>query len=724
MRISSSAFTVGRCLTAAVLLVGACVLIGAPVKTKLTPRDQAYYADPALVEYVQPGFTITVVSAKIATNGTVAVDYKLADPTGQPLDSAGVVTPGTISVSFLLAYIPKGQTQFASYITHVVAAATGPATGVQATTDSGGTTTTVATGEYIYTYKTVLPTNYDQTATHRVGLYGSRNLTVWDLGTDYADTWYDWVPNGSKPAPRDEVRTPDCNACHGSAATTTGANGLAAHGGSRRDVEVCIICHQPQTVDPNTGNSLDMKVFIHAIHMGSSLPTVIAGTPYQIVGHNNSVSDFSGVVYPADVRRCQTCHNPNNGAAQTGNWLTNPNMAACGGCHDNVNFGTGLNHPGGPQPDNSMCAGCHIPQGELEFDASIKGAHVIPDQSTQIAGINIVFQKVTLVNTTPGKIPTVTFTVRDNKGNGIPMSTFTSTSGTLSLTMTGPTSGITMTNFGADSTTPGYVTESATGSTCTADGTCTYTFTHAIPTGSTGTYMIGAEARLTATLNPGDTNQQTTSYGAVNQVTYFSVDGSPVTPRRTVVAMANCNACHGYLEVHGDLRNNVTYCVICHNPENTDFTTRPSSTTPALATAPAQAINFALMVHKIHTGVNLATFNTTYIVVGHGGSTNSFDNVMFPPLGPTGGVQDTAQCYMCHANKSETVFPEGLHAVTDPEGLLNPAPATISACTSCHLNTSAMAHALSQTDPKFGESCDVCHSSGMAFDVDQVHAGK
>jgi len=93
-----------------------------------------------------------------------------------------------------------------------------------------------------------------------------------------------------------------------------------------------------------------------------------------------------------------------------------------------------------PQVDDSQCSMCHIPQGELEFDASIMGAHVIPDQSTQIPGINIVLQKVT--NGAAGKAPTVTFTVRDNKGNGIPMGTFTANSGTLSLTMTGPTSGL------------------------------------------------------------------------------------------------------------------------------------------------------------------------------------------------------------------------------------------------------------------------------------------
>jgi OmcA/MtrC family decaheme c-type cytochrome len=723
MRISSSAFTLGGYLTAAALVVGACVLSGAPATTRFSPHEKAFYADPALVEYVQPGFAITVVSAKIATDGTVTVDYKLADPNGAPLDLAGVVTPGPISVSFLIANIPAGQTQFSSYITRTVAATTGSATGTQAAGDSGGTTATVATGEYIYTFKTKLPTSDDPTTTHRVGLYGSRNLTVWDLGTDYADTWFDWVPNGSAPNPRDIVRNQDCNACHGSAPTVTGANGLAAHGGSRRSVQVCIICHQPQTVDPNTGNSLDMKVFIHSIHMGSSLPTVIAGKPYQIIGYQNSVNDFSGVVYPSDVRRCQTCHNPNNGAAQTNAWLTTPSRAACGGCHTDVNFATGLNHVNLPQVDDSQCSGCHIPQGELEFDASIKGAHVIPDQSSQIAGINITLVKVT--NGAAGKAPTVTFTVRDNKGNGIPMGTFTANSGTLSLTMTGPTSGLKMTNFGADSTTPGYVTESAiNGSTCSPDGTCSYTFAHTVPAGSTGTFMIGVEARMTATLNPGTVLQQTTSYGATNQVIYFSVDGSPVTPRRTVVAMANCNKCHTYLEVHGDLRNNVTYCVICHNPENTDFTTRPSSTDPVQKAAPNQAINFALMVHKIHTGANLASFNSTYIVVGHGGSTSNFDNVLYPAMGPTGATRDTAQCYMCHTNNSEAVFPIGLNPVTDPQGLLNPAPATTSACTACHLKTSSMAHAASQTDPRFGESCDVCHAAGTAFDVLQEHAGK
>lgn len=442
-----------------------------------------------MVAYVQPGLTINIASAKIAPDGTISVDYKLTDPNGAALDRSGIVTPGPISLSFLAAYIPQGQEQYTSYVVRTATAATGGATATQAAADSGGATQTVAVGEYIYTFATKAPTGFDPSATNRIGIYGSRNLTQWDLGTNYADTTFDFVPAGGTPSPRDVVRTTDCNSCHGlpnGMTTSTGSAGLAAHGGSRRDVQLCIMCHQPQTSDPNTGNTLDFKVFIHKVHMGSSLPSVQAGTPFQIIGFQNSVNDWSTVVYPADVRRCQTCHNPKNGAAQTNAWLTEPTRAACGSCHDDVNFASGVNHPGGPQVSDNQCADCHIPQGELEFDASIIGAHTIPDQSTTIPGLNFTLVKVT--NGGAGQNPAVTFTVKDNSGNGIPMSSFATGSASLSLTMAGPTSDYGYTSFGSDVTTPGYVTESvAKTASCSNDGTCTYTFTHAVPAKATGT---------------------------------------------------------------------------------------------------------------------------------------------------------------------------------------------------------------------------------------------
>ncbi|HUA64094.1 MAG TPA: OmcA/MtrC family decaheme c-type cytochrome [Verrucomicrobiae bacterium] len=727
MRIPSSVFAVGRTAAVLCLIAGTAALMsGDKNKAPLSPHEKAYYASTYLVNYVQPGLQFTIVSATVGSDGTISVHYKVSDPNGAPLDVTGVGTPGTVSVSYLAAYIAPGQAQFTSYFTRTATAATGSATATQASGDSGGTLQTVAMGEYIYTFHNKA-TSPNLTVTHRIGLYGSRNLSAFDLGTNYASTTYDFVPNGSKvTVVRDIVRTPDCNSCH---------DNLAFHGGSRVGVAICIMCHQPQSVDPNTGNTLDFPVMIHKIHMGSSLPSVQSGKPYQIVGYQNAVSDWSTVVYPADVRRCQTCHNPKNGAAQTNAWMTTPNRAACGACHDDVNFVTGANHNSLPQADDSQCASCHLPQGTQEFDASILGAHTIPENSVQISGLNFTLVKVQ--HNSPGLQPVVTFTVKDNKGNPIALSTL----GSLSLTMVGPTTDYGLTNFGSDTTsTPGYVTEStvATSSNCGGDGTCVYTFTHPIPTGAKGTYAIGIEGRITQTIYPNSPVSQSVQYGGLNQVIYFSVDGSAVTPRRAPVALANCNNCHAKLEVHGSLRNNTVYCVFCHNPSNTDFTTRPTSVVASDKTLPNQAINLALMVHKIHTGTNLeVNFNQDYIIVGHGGSHNSFGaayasvpssipntGVRFPTMSPTGGVGDTTKCYMCHVNGSEQNLPVGLNAVTDPQGMLNPSPATTSACTACHLTASAVAHAKANTSPKFGESCDVCHGAAGAYAATQVHAGQ
>src|SRR5436305_2676666 len=144
MRIPSSVFAVGRYVVAFSVIAGSLALMSAPKKTAFTKRDKAYYADANTVNFVRPGLNITIVSAKIANDGTISVDYKLADPKGLPLDLAGVQTPGAVSVSLLLAYIPKGETQFYSYTTRVQ---TSPITSVSATqagTDSGGVTQTVA----------------------------------------------------------------------------------------------------------------------------------------------------------------------------------------------------------------------------------------------------------------------------------------------------------------------------------------------------------------------------------------------------------------------------------------------------------------------------------------------------------------------------------------------------------------------------------------------------
>ena len=338
---------------------------------------------------------------------------------------------------------------------------------------------------------------------------------------------------------------------------------------------------------------------------------------------------------------------------------------------------------------------------------------------------------------TPGKAPTVSFTVKDNNGNGIPMGTFTANSGSLSLVMAGPTTDYGNTTFTPAVTTPGYVSESiTTAATCDGSGNCSYTFTHALPANAKGTFTIGIEGRLNITLLPGTTQQTTATYVGTNQIINFSVDGSPVAPRRTVVAMANCNNCHTRLEVHGGLRNNVTYCVLCHNPSNTDVSVRSSAVNATDKATPPQSVNFAYMIHSIHTGADLGAAGTDYVVVGYGGSHNSFGQTFAPvpagipntgvlyPAMLNGSVGDTANCAMCHTGGSQDVLPVGKNNVTDPQGLVNPLGATASACTACHFDTPTLAHAVLNTSSILGESCTVCHGPGAAFDATAVHIGQ
>jgi OmcA/MtrC family decaheme c-type cytochrome len=710
-------------IAAFIALIALC-LTGQTKKHQFSPREKAYYADPALVDFVNPGLKVTINSAQISSSGAISVTYTLTDPSGLPLDQTGATTPGAISPTFFASYIPKGQEQYVAYTT-------APATGALLGTitrptfeEGGGTTTSVGPGQYQYIMKAQAPAGFDPTVTTTIGIAASRNLTAFNLGTNYAGTTFNFVSNGAAvTVTRDVVRTASCNTCH---------DQLVFHGGHAFGTEQCVLCHQPQNMDPTTGNSLDLKVMAHKIHMGSSLPSVVGtsttpGVPYEIAGYMGSISNFSTVVDPADVRRCEVCHSQTTGAAQAKAFMTEPSRAACGSCHDDVNFATGANHPGGFQADDTQCANCHIPQGETPFDASIMGAHVVPTDTketypqnpdTLLAGVNLAITSVT--NTNAGQNPTVNFTVLDDSGNNVALSSL----GFIQFTLAGPTTDYGYTSFGSDTAgTPGYVTESAAKAACSSSGACSYTFTHAIPSGATGTYAMGGEARITQTVLSGTTSQQSVEYGAKNPVAYFSVDGSTVAPRRTVIALSNCNNCHVSLSLHGTLRNNPEYCVMCHNPSNTDASTRATATVATDKSAPAQGINFNLLVHRIHDGVNVVpSGGKPYIVVGFMGSHNDFSSVLYPAFSPTGSGAYLQNCSMCHVNASEQNLPVGLNAVVDPQGWINPIQAASSACSGCHVSKGEAAHFASNTDPALGESCTVCHAAGAQFAVDQVHA--
>ena len=622
------------------------------------------------------GVVVKIQSAAIAKDGTITVRATIVDSDGIPLDRLGVATKGPVSMSFIAAYIPAGQSQYVSYTTSVakpsIPGNTNPSQ-TQAANDSGGTFTTNAVGDYTYTFKTKAPITFDATTTNAIGVSAQRDLSEFGTFDEWSETSNDvfnFVPNGTPvKVTRAVVTTDACNQCH---------DPLIGHGGSRLKVELCIMCHTPQTINPDTGLTQDMKVLIHKIHMGSSLPSVKAGTPYRI-WHRGAWSDFSTVVFPQDVRNCTTCHASD--ASQADNYKTKPSAAACGSCHDDVNFATGLNHVNLPQPDDNQCNNCHTPNAIHDFDASVPGAHLIPLNSTALPGLVTAVLKVD--NATPGNAPTVTFKVLDKSGRPVDISKITS----IRVVLAGPNSDY--------NTGPGAIRVSETPPATTPgnNGVYVYTMTNKIPAAAAGSYTVSIEATNTVTLMA-NTLQQTTAVDAAAPVEfYFSVDKSAVAPRRTVVALAKCQACHMNLEfVHGGARAATQECTICHNPALTDGTS-------------GQSVNMSVQIHSIHRGENLAN---PYVL----GTTN-YQDVRFP-----GDLRD---CTTCHL--AGTYLPENVPAkamVASPGGFTKTTPPISAACQGCHDDLATASHTLANTTI-LGESCAACHSAGEAFAVDRVH---
>ncbi|MDX2152926.1 MAG: OmcA/MtrC family decaheme c-type cytochrome [Bryobacteraceae bacterium] len=694
MRFRISPVAVIRCLLAFVLLAGAAALIS-ETKSPFTERDKAYYADENLVNFVRPGLTIKILSASIAADGTIQVRYRVSDPRDLPLDRAGVTTPGTIATSFIAATIPAGQTQYTSYTVRTQTSPITNQSAIQAAGENNGTFTKVADGEYTYTFRTKAPSNIDRNAVHTIGAYGSRNLSEFDLGTNYDDDVFSFIPATAavvSELPRDVVRTATCNKCH---------DQLAFHGGSRRTMELCVLCHTPQTVDPDTGNTVDMPVMTHKIHMGANLPSVKAGTPYKIIGNAQSVHDYSHIRFPASfllagedggLRDCTTCHTGD--AKQKDNYITSGSRAVCGSCHDDVNFATGEGHANLPQVSDNRCTTCHTPEGELEFDISIKGAHTVPTRSRDLPGVVWNIESVT--NTAPGEKPVVVFTQKTKRGEDIKMSDMTR----LALVLSGPT-----TDY-VSPTSRGYVSEDILRTTTDlGGGRLQYTFTNAIPADAKGTFTVGIEGYRNMTLLAGTNKQMTVRDAGDNATKDFSVDGTEVAKRRQVVALEKCLNCHPQFSIHGGNRDRIEQCVLCHNPLETDASRRPA------AQNPPESINFMTMVHRVHSG---NAQSRTYTIYGFGGTPHNYNDVGYP-----GRLQN---CNGCHVNNSQQLpLPSTNSRINDPRGPINPMGPTTAACTGCHASTAAASHALTNTS-SLGEACAACHGQNSEFSVNRVHA--
>ncbi len=641
-------------------------------------KDQLeFYLTTAQVNFIRPGLNIAVERVEIPEDLQPVVTLTITDDFGQPLDRAGVKTPGPVSVRFILAAYDGGRREYRAYTTRVQ---TSPITGdaaEQATSDSGGTWTDLEEGRAEYRFGTALPAGFDRGKTHSLAIYANRDLRDLIDKRYFADLVYDFRPDGAEVVETWAAGTDaSCNACH---------QDLAAHGGQRRGVKQCATCHSSQTVDPDTGNTVDWKVMVHKIHMGENLPSVRAGEPYQIIGFRQSVHDYSHIAFPQDVRNCVSCH-PED-APQNHHWFSFPSRDACGACHDNIDWVSGEGHAAGPAEDDSACANCHAPAGDLEFDASVIGAHTEPTKSTQLAGVNM--DILSVQNTGPGETPIVSFKLYDDAGSAIAPSELDR----LRFLLAGPTN-----DFAR------FQQEDGRGAAVDGD-TATYAFQTPLPDDADGSWAISADVYRFADIDVGEEEPLSLRDAAFNPYLEFPVTDAQTTPRRQIVSLEKCNACHDVLSLHGGQRFAIEECNMCHGPNTDDSPVRPEEA------GDPESVHFKYLIHRLHKGEDLINDFTVY---GFRSSVHNYNELLYPG--------NLADCESCHLPGSyELPLPDTALPTVTLRDFYSPMQPAAAACLSCHDSEEAASHAFVNTAP-FGEACAACHGPDREFSVSKVHA--
>ncbi|MFW2403514.1 MAG: OmcA/MtrC family decaheme c-type cytochrome [Gammaproteobacteria bacterium] len=694
----------------------------------------------------------TTINAGI-TGVTIAsppvVQFSLTDERGQGLTG---LQPG--SIRFTLARLEDGTngnpSSWQSYVNRVeTAGSAGPGTEdkAQATTETATAGTLVDNGDGTYEYTFAVDVAnvtdpvavaYDATLTHRVG-FEIRGLT------EVKSPSYTFRPSDGATTgifSRQMINDDSCNACH---------QNLALHGGARFTNDYCVTCHNPGSEDANSGNTVDMTQMIHKIHQGANLPSIAGATAdarYSIFGFrdsehiyaDNTAGDVTGVIFPQDVRNCRNCHDENDASTpDAGNWISKPTIEACGACHDNVNFATGENHfQSAPPVTNAECVNCH---GAGEFAAADQVHRLVAQEESAKFQFNI----VGAVDTAPGQMPTVTFSITDPTNGDAPYDIanddpFIQGGGASRIAVLIGWNSIDYTNTGSGSEVPGFrpgspaqvVSMDPLGGNATDnnDGTFSITSTVAVPADVTGSLAVAIEGHPAV-----DINGSVERIPVTGTVAYFGVTDATPVARRDVVDIDTCNNCHQSLSLHGNNRtDSIPLCVTCHNANATDIRARMEAGVDENTSADGkkeETIDFKQMVHAIHAG------NT--VLYGFGGGLHDYTHVVFPAEKNT--------CTNCH--DGDTFYPVNQNFVLattidsgadlgDPTDDVNISP-TAAACYGCHQSDGAQSHMVlngasfnasqaadgtitdNDTLGTVVESCEVCHGEGRSSDVGVVH---
>lgn len=572
----------------------------------------------------------------------------------------------------------------------------------------------------------------------------------------------DFVPDGSagNGVTKAIADTLNCNGCHYE---------LDLHGGPRKSVEYCVTCHNPGSVDQDTGESIDMAYLAHSIHMGAdrAVPYVVWGfteifsdpAGFPFFGPNSGKFDASEIHYPQAQTYCETCHTDSGTHPDGDNWNEQASAKACGGCHadglvaQNFDAVTGqaeylFDHAVsdvaqvGMQEDGA-CMGCHLGAIPTAGPALAIHSNVRGNARTRAeAGDNFVFEILGATNTGPGETPVVTIRISDPQGNPYDILTApefdTANSGALNLYVQvatadyygGDENGLVLgarqnddlsivsiqaLNF-RDAGYPYRMRIDAIrdaivngGGSVNPDGSYDVPFFQALPDPFTGSVAIGLAG------HPGWEFEDADGVTAFDRASTVSAVYYPGAPRAAAFDSVNCDACHKRLQFHGGNRNgNYEVCLLCHNSDAAVCSSNPySATNPPVPDDPARygECPDGETQEGYHFGLMIHSIHnasTTY----EGGA---FAEVKYP--------QTTANCDTCHKPSAYNTARLTARAVSTNQGSdirvwtddIATTP-TAAACGVCHTSSPAIGHFESQGGQVDDLKCTIVGAGCSAAD--------
>lgn len=677
--------------------------------------------------------------------GTPVVEFRVVDQFGIAIE--GLRQGDNVSFSFTVSkLIPGSNGKTSNWSTYVRGADEGvPA--AQATTYSSGSLEDLGEGHYRFTFadglEDISDVVFESTLTHRVGME-IRDAEISGSSVEGSDATFDIQPSTGETADiaqRSIITQEACAGCHG-------VEEFAFHGGPRQHVDYCVTCHQPDSFDVGSGNTMHFAVMIHKIHFGENLSESYEFCGFGCENFGAPPQDFNHVAFPQDVRNCTTCHDPDNPETPQAEWVDNRASAeVCASCHDQLAFDdNGLtnanrNHVGLAQP-NETCVACHSKTGLLQGNLAY---HVIDSQA---AARRFQYNILSITNTGEGESPVVTFSITDPTNGDRPYDLtgdpeFTGSATSVNMDIAWPNADYTNVADGAGTSVTGRPV-STPASISLSDGSGmlppgvidngdgTYTVdTFAVPTPlsipmtpqglGSGTVVI--EGHPAADFDHDGSYDDQVPVTAATAA--FAINDEEAHPRRMVVDMAKCQSCHGEndgLAFHGNNRtDNPQACVVCHNPNATDLFRRPvdpdgmvnGENLEAADFLEDRAIDFKYMIHAIHGS---SKREMPYVAYGFGATPHDFSQVGYP--------RSPADCRACHVDGSynlplgenvlattlsanatvtaasffgASAFAPENFAASDPTDDNN-ASATAAVCSSCHDSDVAMNHMSARSD--------------------------